>query len=586
MDNEIETSEQTQVTTGRNSGRSPLISAAMTLAFLVLAVIFFPPPITDALAYFVFCVGFLLYGAFAVVGAIGAEQNLARIAASAKLIEVDKRLEGLWQVYSDGFSKIGRKTRQTSTSADAFFNTETILAESSRPWFPLLAILKSVPGTFTGLGILGTFVGFAIGLSHFNTDSAATIQASIKVLISGINIGFNYSIIGITMSIVFNLVFLQPFIRRMDHLSQSLCDELDSMFHISEAEFTIQNLTVVVEDEEIAPGEALRMVLDNLSKQSASMGKFSSDVADSLGSIVRTSMEPIFERLSAAMDELVQQRKKEVESTSGQLLEAVRKMMTELGEKITGGTQAHLEGLIETLVAAGTSMRDVPGIIEKLQRSGEESSLAVATMYQEIPKTLEGLQSRMESFFAESMKQQEFALGLVQASLKEIENGFVTLKGTIVKTGDSMSTFDPTIERLRSVALQVTEITNNLAETQSGHLQSIETLQDAVGSQLSALSTESEALQQLAIVLSENSNSAKETALGFKGLDTEISGTFGAIHTQVQQYNQLVEKGLSKVLQDFSNHAGEFGQRMTGAISEIRELVEELNESIRELRNK
>ena len=68
-------------------------------------------------------------------------------------------------------------------------------------------ILNLVPGTMTGLGILGTFVGLSFGLQFFNTGTSAEITESIPPLMDGIKVAFHTSVYGLIFSLVFNFVY-------------------------------------------------------------------------------------------------------------------------------------------------------------------------------------------------------------------------------------------------------------------------------------------------------------------------------------------------------------------------------------------
>lgn len=68
-------------------------------------------------------------------------------------------------------------------------------------------VLNLIPGTMTGLGILGTFVGLSFGLQYFNTGTAAEITDSIAPLMEGIKVAFHTSIYGLIFSLVFSFVY-------------------------------------------------------------------------------------------------------------------------------------------------------------------------------------------------------------------------------------------------------------------------------------------------------------------------------------------------------------------------------------------
>lgn len=68
-------------------------------------------------------------------------------------------------------------------------------------------IINQIPETLTGIGILGTFVGLIIGVGGIGFSSVAAAITSLQVLINGIEIAFYTSIVGIILSICFNLSY-------------------------------------------------------------------------------------------------------------------------------------------------------------------------------------------------------------------------------------------------------------------------------------------------------------------------------------------------------------------------------------------
>lgn len=65
-------------------------------------------------------------------------------------------------------------------------------------------ICDLIPGTMTGLGILGTFLGLVLGISGFDTASTEAITSSISGLLSGMGTAFLTSIVGVFFSLVFS----------------------------------------------------------------------------------------------------------------------------------------------------------------------------------------------------------------------------------------------------------------------------------------------------------------------------------------------------------------------------------------------
>ncbi|MDD6422130.1 MAG: EAL domain-containing protein [Intestinibaculum porci] len=68
-------------------------------------------------------------------------------------------------------------------------------------------VVGLIPGTLTGLGILGTFIGLIIGINNLSFDDTTTALASVKTLLEGINVAFYTSISGLILSLIFNLAY-------------------------------------------------------------------------------------------------------------------------------------------------------------------------------------------------------------------------------------------------------------------------------------------------------------------------------------------------------------------------------------------
>lgn len=65
---------------------------------------------------------------------------------------------------------------------------------------------STVAGTMTGLGILGTFLGLALGLGSFDGTDIYTISDNIGPLLAGMKVAFHTSVYGIFFSLIFTYV--------------------------------------------------------------------------------------------------------------------------------------------------------------------------------------------------------------------------------------------------------------------------------------------------------------------------------------------------------------------------------------------
>lgn len=86
-------------------------------------------------------------------------------------------------------------------SIEEYIN-EDFLDQTGRTYFN-----SSMPGTLTGLGILGTFLGLTLGMSSFTGNDIFTISDNIGPLLDGMKVAFHTSVYGIFFSLVYTFVY-------------------------------------------------------------------------------------------------------------------------------------------------------------------------------------------------------------------------------------------------------------------------------------------------------------------------------------------------------------------------------------------
>lgn len=68
-------------------------------------------------------------------------------------------------------------------------------------------VVVQIPGTLTGLGLLGTFIGLITGINSVEVSSVDAALTSIQTLFGGIQVAFYTSISGVILSILFNIIY-------------------------------------------------------------------------------------------------------------------------------------------------------------------------------------------------------------------------------------------------------------------------------------------------------------------------------------------------------------------------------------------
>lgn len=97
--------------------------------------------------------------------------------------------------------KSQRESGQVLADIEDYINDDIL---GMRSW---QSVITQIPGTMTGLGILGTFIGLIIGIRGIGFSSVNAALTSVQTLLAGIQMAFYTSIAGVILSLVFNIIY-------------------------------------------------------------------------------------------------------------------------------------------------------------------------------------------------------------------------------------------------------------------------------------------------------------------------------------------------------------------------------------------
>jgi EAL domain-containing protein (putative c-di-GMP-specific phosphodiesterase class I)/biopolymer transport protein ExbB/TolQ len=94
-----------------------------------------------------------------------------------------------------------RDSGQVLADIEDYFNDDILALKSWQN------VVQQIPGTLTGLGILGTFLGLIVGIQGIGFSSVNAALSSVQTLLAGIRVAFYTSIAGVILSLVFNIIY-------------------------------------------------------------------------------------------------------------------------------------------------------------------------------------------------------------------------------------------------------------------------------------------------------------------------------------------------------------------------------------------
>ena len=144
--------------------------------------------------------GGLLNGQNGIRKASGTEGSSAWVAAlRIERFFQQKRLDKLFGEYREKVQH-QRETGQIVSDIDEVLNEDVLALYTWR------GVIAQIPGTLTGLGILGTFVGLLLGLRNISFVTVEAALGSVQSILAGIDTAFYTSIAGVILSILFNII--------------------------------------------------------------------------------------------------------------------------------------------------------------------------------------------------------------------------------------------------------------------------------------------------------------------------------------------------------------------------------------------
>lgn len=104
------------------------------------------------------------------------------------------------------FAEYKAKVMAQKEGGEILSSIEDYISEDTLSLATWQNVVLQIPGTLTGLGILGTFIGLVTGIHSVGFSSVEATMDSIATLLGGIEAAFYTSISGVILSIVFNIL--------------------------------------------------------------------------------------------------------------------------------------------------------------------------------------------------------------------------------------------------------------------------------------------------------------------------------------------------------------------------------------------
>lgn len=375
---------------------------------------------------------------------------------------------------SDLIKEIWRKYQRTLISIPGKDGLEKYSTVESESYFSVAAFTEGMKGglwsglagTFTGIGILGTFIGLTIGLAGVDTSSTGALSSSISGLLGGMSTAFVTSIFGIVSAIVFGVWHSQNMKRFGDAVSR-FTDALDQVF--------IRKSVEEILLEELAESRAQRAAMEQLSTDMAiSICDHLPDVLDQLAEKMDSAMKGNLDTMLAGLSERQDKQTEQLMQISSNTNSLVIGGFDQLGDVLKKGVGQGAEELGNSLKNLSSDIASLAeGIRDILDRSTKASSEAnqktLDALNEAISKmneTMEGMANKQTEETDKNIQRMTALMEEMKTTMKDIfDEMSASAKEQRTEIGEiAKDSADQTKENLGAINASVKELMAEIAD--------------------------------------------------------------------------------------------------------------------------
>lgn len=472
----------------------------------------------------------------------------------ATSIMKDEPFRHLWNEYvetlHDQFTIIDGEeklvARRATLPAETFFREEVLVD------IPLKAeFFKHVPGLFTGIGIIGTFLGLIVGLDAFSkgvsgTDDQQVVRNELKNLLKAVSSAFIISAGAITAAMV------ATFLEKMaitTHYGQveKICQLIDSLYTAGAGEEYLarlvkaseENATQTTQLKDSLVADLREMMSNMVDRQIQATQTSHQAMATIITQSITSSLREPMEALSKVVDRTSQLQGEAVQKT---LSDVITSFMAKL-EDVFGGQITGLNALMQETT---TSMRDTRDrfaeLVANLSGAGQSAGRAMSEQLTHAMEAAELRQREMNDQMRQFVEQIRDLVSKSQSETSEKLNS--TLNGLGAQVGQI-------INGLSEQQAKAGEQANQRQEQLSGQA---EAMVSSLGTNVGALISQS----------SEVVQAMRDSVNAIRAITTE----------SIQKMNAGAET-LYIASSDFS----QAGQSVTGVFERANQLSEQLSDA-------
>lgn len=495
--------------------------------------------------------------------------------------QYDKTTQALWLRYQGVLVDVEGIARPNNVGADCrlmsfvapseFFNEETLYTSRINR-----ELYGGIPGILTGLGILYTFAGLASGIflamngaggGILGTEATGMgeLMVAVNELLSGAGLAFMTSIVGLVLSMTFNIGFVHREKKllnlidegnlRLERCIPVLTDDyirFQSLLKLTEQEKCLQTILPSLREDM----ESFRSaILTALEQNSVSVGGSLKEALEGVKELVRrmnddqaqlviNSLKTIIEQMEANLTNVFEKMSDSFENSakavraSVEMLDVIiAKLKSEIDaageaaktqiQKIAEDTTQISHGLLETLEKGVSEMN------RSIEAAGEKAAQHMETLSQEITSIENAVRTgavEVRKHIVEmeeaSNRTKEIFVGLA-SHVEEVSRGLADVVKSLEEEG---AQFEHTVSSLRTTLSVMSETANDI---RLGKDATDETLRTAIA--------------EVQAVMTEATDALSEELNGTQKMLRDLSEQQAGLTERARELNEVMERSVESL---------------------------------------
>ena len=510
-------------------------------------------------------------------------------------------LSHLWAEYRDTLHEQKRLNNITgnyevaairsTVPAEVYFKTDVVVDTTLNVDF-----FKHLPGIFTGIGIIGTFLGILHGLHDFKiSDDTNLVRQSLQGLLGGVTEAFSISCIAISLAMLITLIE-KICINLLNKDVEDLVQLIDGLYSAGSGEEYLARLVKSSEESAGQMGilkdtlvEKLKDILTELTERQiqATQQSFSENLSSPIN-----KMATSFEAFKAGNGDAV----------SGMMKDVMAAFLSKTESLFSGQINGINELQRQTAESLNVALANIEKAAKDIQNAGSSGAEAMSGKLSDAMEKAERRQSDMEARMKEFLNElKKISDESSQSSQQKMQSSLDALTETMMDFTDkiilqvkgSADIGMENNEKIReNIKVTVGEMGGQVSAVVEGVGRAVSEMNAAVQS-LKQTSTEAftkmhNGAETLSVTMSEFNNAGQNvlnTLQKSVQLTNDLAKTSGDIATVSQaftgvsgSYKETTEKMSHLVNQ--MNQIVETAQREAGATSQIVSTIERASQTL------